>query len=86
MKAIENKPGDLNLKEDNSVRQIYDLHTGRTMSEHSFRDPEKTLSKNECINLIKSDDNMDELFGITEYKDDLIRFHIFKDLYNHKLI
>ena len=29
---------------------------------------------------------MDELFGITEYKDDIILFHIFEDLYNHKLI
>ena len=29
---------------------------------------------------------MDELFGITEYKDDIICFHIFEDLYKHKLI
>ena len=29
---------------------------------------------------------MDELFGITKYKDDIIRFHIFEDLYKHKLI
>ena len=86
MKAIENKHGDLNLKKENSVRQVYDQHTGNTLSERSFRDSEGTLSKNECINLIESDDNMDELFGITEYKDDLIRFHIFDDLYNHQLI
>ena len=56
------------------------------MSERSLRDPEATLSKNEYINLIESKDNMDELFGITEYKDDIIRFHIFDDLYKHKLI
>ena len=41
---------------------------------------QETLSKNECINLINADDNMDELFGITEYKDNKIRFHIFDDL------
>ena len=28
LKAIENKPGDLNLKDVNSVRQGYDQHTG----------------------------------------------------------
>ena len=27
------------------------------MSERSFRDPEGTLSKNECIKLIESDDS-----------------------------
>ena len=86
MKAIENKPGDLNLKVDNSVRQVYDQDTGRTMFEHSFRDPEGTLSKNECINLINSDNNKNEWFGITKYKDFIILFHIFEDLYNHKLI
>ena len=32
------------------------------------------------MDLINSDDNMDELFGITEYKDNKIRFHIFDDL------
>ena len=45
-----------------------------------------SLSKIECIDLIESDENMDELFGITMYKDDIIRFHIFLDLYKHKLI
>ena len=35
------------------------------------------------MNLIESDDNMDELFGITEYKNDIIRFHIFDDLSKH---
>ena len=64
MKAIENKPGDLNLKND----------------QHAQRTPEGTLSENECINLIESDDNIDELFSITEYKDDINRFHIFEDL------
>ena len=29
---------------------------------------------------------MDEIFVITEYKDNIIRFHIFEDLYNYKLI
>ena len=29
---------------------------------------------------------MDELFGITMYQDDIIRFHIFSDLYKHKFI
>ena len=29
---------------------------------------------------------MDELFGLTKYKDDIISFHIFEDVYKHKLI
>ena len=78
LQAIENQPWDLNLKDAK--------HARRTMSERLIRDPEGTLSKNECIYLIKSDDNMDELLGITKYKDDKICFHIFEDLYNHKLI
>ena len=44
------------------------------------------MSKNEWIDLINSDDNMDELFGITEYKDNKIRFHIFDDLQRFNLI
>ena len=56
LKAIENK--DLNLKDDQNAQ--------KTMSEHSLRDPEGTLSKNECINLIESDGNMDKLFCIAE--------------------
>ena len=50
------------------------------MSERSIKDSEGTLSQNECINLFKSDDNIDELFGKTEYKDDIIRYHIFNDI------
>ena len=46
----------------------------------------ETLSKNECMDLINSDDNMDGLFGITEYKDNKIRFHIFDDLQRFNLI
>ena len=46
----------------------------------------ETLSKNECMDLINSDDNMDELFGIAEYKDHKIRFHIFDDLQRFNLI
>ena len=38
------------------------------------------------MDLINSDDNMDELFGITEYKDNKIRFHIFYDLQRCNLI
>ena len=38
------------------------------------------------MDLINSDDNMDELFGITEYKDNKIRFHIFDDLQRFNLI
>ena len=38
------------------------------------------------MDLINSDDNMDELFGITEYKDSKIRFHIFDDLQRFNLI
>ena len=29
---------------------------------------------------------MDDLFGLTEYEDDIIRFHIFEDLFKHNLI
>ena len=38
------------------------------------------------MDLINSDDNMDELFEITEYKDKKIRFHIFDDLQRFNLI
>ena len=44
------------------------------------------MSTTECIDLINSDENMDELFGITEYKDNKIRFHIFDDLQRFNLI
>ena len=46
----------------------------------------KTLSNNICINLINSDNNMDELFWIRKYKDNKIRFHIFDDLQRFNLI
>ena len=45
-----------------------------------------TLSKIECIDLIESDENIYELFGITKYNDYIIRFHIFLELYRHQLI
>ena len=51
------------------------------MFERSIKDPDETLSKNEYINLIESDDNIGEIFSITEHKDNKIRFHIFEDLY-----
>ena len=51
-----------------------------------FRDPKGLLSKTECINLIKSDDNMEKVFNKTEYKNDIICFHIFEDLHKYKLI
>ena len=38
------------------------------------------------MNLINSHNNMDELFGITGYKDNRIRFHIFDDLQRFNLI
>ena len=38
------------------------------------------------MDLINSDDNMDELFGITEYNNNKIRFHIFDDLQRFNLI
>ena len=46
----------------------------------------ETFSKNECMDLINTDDIMDELFAITEYKDNKIRFHIFDDLQRFNLI
>ena len=46
----------------------------------------ETLSKNKCMDLINSDDNIDELFAITEYKHNKIRFHIFDDLQRVNLI
>ena len=77
-KAIENKPE----KENHSVK------TGLLdQQEEGFHYEDKeTLSKIECIDLIESDKNMKELFGITMYKDEIIRFHIYEDFYNHKLI
>ena len=70
LKANENKPRDLNLEDE----------------QHAHRTPDGTLFKNECINLIETDDNMDQLFCITKYKDDIICFHIFEDLYKFKSI
>ena len=32
------------------------------------------------MNLVNSNDQVNELFGITKYKDNNIRFHIFDDL------
>ena len=59
---------------------------GSTMSERLFINTQGTLSKIKCFVLIKFDDNLDKLFGITEYKDDIIRFHIFDYLSKIKLI
>ena len=44
------------------------------------------MSKNECIDLINSDDNIDELFGIKIYNDSVIRCRIYTDLINIHLI
>ena len=44
------------------------------------------MSKNVCMDLINFDDQIGELFGITEYKDNKIRFHIFDDLQHFNLI
>ena len=44
------------------------------------------MSKNECIDLINSDDNIDELFGISIFNDGVIRFRIYTDLKNNNLI
>ena len=38
------------------------------------------------MDLINSDDNMDKLFGITEYNNNKIRFHIFDYLQRFNLI
>ena len=54
--------------------------------EEEEKEHQETLSKNECMDLINSDDNMDGLFGITEYKDNKIRFHIFDDSQRFNLI
>ena len=86
LKAIENKPGDVMAIEAKDDKHV-DINENVKQETTSLRLPDqRTLSKNECINLIKSDDNMDELFGITEYKDNIIRFHIFENLYKYKLI
>ena len=45
----------------------------------------ETLSKNECIDVINSDDNIDELFGISVFTDSVIRFRIYTDLKNNNL-
>ena len=38
------------------------------------------------MDLINSDDNINELFGIPEYNNNEIRFHIFDDLQRFNLI
>ena len=45
-----------------------------------------TLSKNECIDLINSDGNMDKLFGISVFNDGVFRFRIYTDIKNNNLI
>ena len=44
------------------------------------------MSKNKCIDLINSDNNIDELFGISVFNDGIIRFRIYTDLKNKNLI
>ena len=44
------------------------------------------MSKNECIDLINSDDNIDEFFGISIFNDCVIRFRMYTDLKNNNLI
>ena len=75
------KPGDVNAIEAKTDKQKDDKPVDITEKVKH----ETTLSKHECINLIESKNNIDKLFGITEYKDYIICFHIFEDLYNHKL-
>ena len=45
-----------------------------------------TLSKEEIIKLIKSNDNKDELFGLQLFNDGVIPFYIFIDMYKNNLI
>ena len=44
------------------------------------------MFKNEYMDLINSDNNIIELFGITDYNYNKIRFHIFDDLQRLNLI
>ena len=87
LKAIENKPGDVKPIEAKDDKHV-NINENIELEPSLHLPDQRSLSKNECIDLIESDDNMDELFGITEYKDNtrIIRFHIFDDLYNYKLI
>ena len=84
--TIENKPGNVKAI-DTKDNKHADINENIEHETTSIRLPDQmSLFKNECINLIESDDNMDELFGITEYKDSIICFYIFENLYNHKLM
>ena len=75
--------------DEDFVHQTRERNTGLdspSLVRDDHQEYKGSLSKIECIDLIESDKNMDELFGITMYKDDIIRSHIFEDLYNNKLI
>ena len=54
--------------------------------EEDKEDHKETQSKNECMDLINSEDQIDILFVITKYKENKIRFHIFDDLQRFNLI
>ena len=44
------------------------------------------MSKNECINLINSNDIIDDLFALKVFLDGIICFRIYADLKNNNLI
>ena len=81
LKAMKEEP-----KEEKKIDKEEKEEQEEEEAEEIKEEHNETLSKNECMDLINSDDNMDELFGITEYKDNKIRFHIFGDLQRFNLI
>ena len=83
LKAMKEEPKE-GKKEEQKIEE--EMKIEQKEEEEEEKEHKETLSKNECMDLINSDDNMDELFGITEYKDNKIRFHIFDDLQRFNLI
>ena len=81
LKAMKEEPNEEKKIEKDEKKEQEEQEEKELKEEHK-----ETLSKNECMDLINSDDNMDELFKITEYKDNKIRFHIFDNLQCFNLI
>ena len=85
LKAIKEEPKQEEVEE--KKEEVNKIETEEQEEEEENKTEHKeTLSKNECKNLINSDDNMDKLFGIKIYNDGVIRCRIYTNLKNNHLI
>ena len=90
LKAIKEEPKiDEQKKEvEQKVKEEHEIDKEIEEEQEEEKKDKKgiTLSKNECMDLINSDDNIDELFGISTFNDGVIRFRIYADLRRNNLI